>query len=268
MAEIIITDDNFGAHMPTDDRSGGLIARDFASHPHGSLAYAKPFDLPLIPREEWNERLADLKAAKATLLDIRGRAMNGQRMPSLDQNGKGYCWAHSSTNCVRYVRAVNHQPYADLSAYSVACKIKRFRDQGGWAGESMEFIAQNGVATSQFWPQRSMDRSNDNPTTWADAAKYIVEEWMDLDPEQMEDQWVTCTLLGIPVASDYDFWGHSVCGIGVDAFVGTGRNTRVDTSIIDNSWGDQWGDNGVGKLKGRKAIPNSAIAPRVVRATA
>lgn len=260
--EIVITEKNFGAVVdPTPDhRITGLIPRNFATHPVGYLACAKPFDLPLIPESEWQTRLDAQIAAKAQLSNIRNAGMNGQPIPSRDQNGRGYCWAHSSVSACLVVRAVGNQPYADLSAYAVACIIKNYRDEGGWGAESLEWIAVNGVPTSQYWPQQSVSRSNDTPEMRANAKLHVVQEWMDLDPDQMKEQLVTCLLSGIPVVSDFNWWSHSVCSVDLVSL--NPFRTR-----IWNSWGDSWSDNGMGVLEGRRAIPDGAIAPRVVKAS-
>jgi hypothetical protein len=262
MAEIIINDQNFAQFVtPTVDgevKAMGLVPRDYEKCPVGYMACAKPFDLPLIPESEWEDRLAAQKAAKAQLSEVRNRGMNGKPIPSRDQNGKGYCWAHSSTSAALIVRAIENQPYADLSAFAVACIIKRFRDEGGWGAESLEFIADRGIPTSEFWPQKSMAKANDNEKTWANAKLHRVTEWMDLEPKN-KAQLVTCLLSGIPVVSDFNWWGHSVCTIDLVSL--NPFRTR-----IWNSWGDSWSENGTGILEGRKAIPDGQIAPRVITA--
>lgn len=258
MAEFLIHDGNahiHQMHMGPDGlpRQRGLAPRDFAAKPYGSLSYAPPFSLPLIPESEWQARLDAKIAAKAQLSDIRNIGMNGSPIPSRDQNGKGYCWAHSSTSAALLVRAVDGEPYADLSAYMVACIIKGYRDQGGNGIDSLEFIAQNGIPTSQFWAQQSMSRSNDNPTMRANAALHKYTRWMDMDPQNMKAQLVTCLLSNIPVVSDFNWWGHSVCSIDLVSL--NPFQTR-----IWNSWGDSWSQNGTGLLEGSKAIPDNGVA--------
>lgn len=263
MSEIIINDDNWQAFVnPVVDgeqRMMGLIPRDYDQCPVGYLSCAKPFDLPLIPESEWEDRLQARIAAKAQLSDVRNRGKFGQPMPSTDQNGKGYCWAHSSTSAVLIVRAMEGQPYVDLSAYAVACVIKNFRDQGGWGSQSLEFIAERGIPSSHYWPQKSMKRENDNPETWGNAKLHRVTEWMDMEPNNKQ-QLVTCLLSGIPVVSDFNWWGHSVCTLDLVSI-------KPFKTRIWNSWSDQWSDNGMGILEGGKAVPNGMIAPRVVAAS-
>jgi hypothetical protein len=264
---VVINDANWRSspavigHRPT-----GLIPRDYRACPVGYLgALAKPFDLPLIPRSEWQERLALQQATKSQLSDIRERGMYGARIPARDQNGKGYCWAHSSVSACLLMRAAQNQPYADLSAFAVACIIKNYKDQGGWGSESLEWIAKNGVPTSNTWPQQSMNPANDTPAMRAEAAQNKITEWMDGEPRDV-DQLVTCLLLNIPVVSDFNWWGHSVCSMDLVA-VDPAKLPGSLRTLILNSWGDSWSQNGAGILEGNKAIPDGMIMPRVIQAS-
>lgn len=263
MAEIVINDTNWIGYVTNPFVDGelkmrGLRPRDYSTHPVGCYAHAKPFDLPLIPESEWQSRLDALIAAKGQLSDVRNRSgPDGKPIPSRDQNSRGFCWAHSSTSAALITRALMNEPYADLSAYAVACIIKGFQDEGGWGAESLEFIADRGIPTSEFWPQKSMSRSNDNPKTWENAKLHRFTEWMDLDPNNMKAQLVTCLLLGLPVVSDFNWWSHSVCTIDLVSL--SPFRTR-----IWNSWGDSWSENGTGILEGRRAIPDGALAARVM----
>lgn len=264
MPEVIINDANYMQFLsppqPNAQGHAGLKPRDFAVYPVGSYAFARPFDVPLIPESEWQARLDAQKAAHAQLSDIRNVSGPGGRpIPSRDQDGKGYCWAHSSTSAAMYVRAINGEPYADLSAFMVACIIKGYQDEGGWGAESLEFIAANGIPTSEFWPQQSMNRSNDNPAMRANAVKHKFTEWMDLDDSgpNVKAQLVTALLLGMPVVVDYNWWSHSVCAIDL-------VSVSPFQIRIQNSWGDDWSENGTGILEGSKAIPDGALAARVM----
>lgn len=257
MAEIIINDINCSDYLtPPHGQSMGLVPRNYMQCPVGYLPCAKPFDLPLIPESEWQSRLDAQIAAKAQLSDIRNRGKNGSPMPSTDQNGYGYCWCHSGTSAILLARAAANEPYVDLSAYAVGCIIKNYRNQGGWGSEGVEFIASRGIPSSEFWPQRSTNRANDNPATWENAALHKNLEWMDLQPRN-KAQLVTCLLLNIPVVSDFNWWGHSVCTMDLVSL--NPFKTR-----IWNSWGDGWSENGAGILEGSRAIPDGALGVRVV----
>lgn len=242
---------------PLKGRARGLEPRDFRLRPVGSFGAAQPFDLPLIPESEWEDRLKELVENKAQLSDIRDIADGGKPIRSLDQGNQGYCWAHSPTSCMMLARAKAAEPYVPLSAYATACIIKNYRNQGGFNAEAFEFIGNRGCPSQARWPQGSKDRSNDNPETWRDAAKRKAFQFIDLDPRDMKRQLVTCLLLNIPVASDFMWWLHSVASIDL-------VSVRPFRTRILNSWSDGWGERGTGILEGNRAIPDAAIACRVV----
>ena len=245
----------------------GLVPRDYTQYP--ATMFALPKDMPLIPRSEWDARIKEQEERKSSLEHIRMTGANGSMIPSLDQNGQGYCWAYSVTGTVMLCRARDNQPYVRLSAHGVACKVKGFQDEGGWCGLSAEFIRKNGVPSVEAWPEKSMARTNDNPATWEDAKRHMItEDWVDLaaghiaDQNLTFDQAATCLLLNIPCALDFNWWGHSVCGI---------RLMRVEAGSygikILNSWTDTWEDNGMSTLQGQKTIPNGGVATSVVLAS-
>lgn len=169
----------------------------------------------------------------------------------------GNCWFHSGTSAHLVLTAAMGEPYEDLSAYAGACIIKDYRDEGGWGAEGVEWQAANGIPTSQFWPQQSMSKSNDTPAMRANAALHKITEWMDLEPNNMKAQLVTCLLSNIPVVVDFNWWSHSVCALDVVSL-------SPFSIRIWNSWSDTWSENGTGVLTGSKAMPDGAIAPRVV----
>lgn len=258
MAELIINDSN--AHLyatPPLGCSTGGIPRDYMRCPVGYLPCARPFDLPLIPESEWESRLQARIAAKAQLSDIRNTSgPNGGPIPSLDQDGVGYCWCHSGTSANLIIRALNNQPFVSLSPFMVGCLIKGYRDQGGWGSEGVEFMAEHGIPDEQFWPQRSMQRSHDTPAMRENAKLHRITEWMDLEPRN-KAQFVTCLLLGIPVVADRNWWSHSTCDIDLVSL----NPFRIRTW---NSWGDKWSENGTGIIEGSKALPDGMVAPRVI----
>mgnify|MGYP001598123893 CR=1 FL=1 len=230
--------------------STGGIDRDFALYPQGYLVCAKPFNIPLMTDAEIEANIAKEAAEGGSLL---GKIAHDT--PILDQDGYGYCWAHSSAMAVNCVRLMNNQPYVALSAFAVAAIIKNYRDQGGWGGQSLEWIEENGIPSQTYWPQGEVKRSLDTPEMRADAALRKTTEWMDLDPRDMKRQLATAVLSGIPVASDYNWWGHSVCCVRILSW-------NPFRTWIKNSW-KGWGDNGIGELQGSRAVPDGAICPRV-----
>lgn len=233
--------------IPQPDGWRGAFQRDMRAVP-----------LDLIPESEWAERIREKVEAKSQLSDIWRR----KNVPILDQNGKGYCWAHSGTSAVQAIRAAMNLPTVGLSAYAVACIIKGYRDQGGWGAQGLDFICERGVPSEDFWPQRSMSSANDKPETWANAALHKVVEWYaqmerpQYDRQLSRQQVATCLLNNIPVIVDYNWWGHSVCALDLVILPSGKFGVR-----IANSWGTSWSDQGMGVLDDTKAWPDGATAP-------
>jgi hypothetical protein len=174
----------------------------------------------------------------------------------------GNCWAYSTTAAVMMTRAVMGLPHVRLSAHATACIIKGYRDEGGWCGLSMDRQVSHGTPSVECWTEKSMSRSNDRPETWANAALHKVSDgWIDIDSPVYNrqltfDQVATLLLCGVPIAGDYNWWGHSVCLLDLVEVEPGSFGVR-----ILNSWTDGWGDRGMNVLQGSKAVPDSAVAP-------
>lgn len=274
--DFVIGDDTPGyAQSLPSWMKAGLIPRDYGTHPVGFYKAAPPFsvhDMPLLDWAEMPERIAELERTKTRISDLYDKGNNGQPIPSLDQNGQGYCWAYSTTSCVQMLRCINNLPYVPLSAHSVACVIKNFRDQGGWGCASLDFYRERGCVPQSLWPAKSMSRQYDTPENWKAALEFrVTEGWVDLEPAAYDrtlsaQQVITCLLNRIPVIGDFNFWGHSVAIADViDMYPSKSpSDPRRYATRIKNSWTDNWGTRGWGVLKDSKAFPDGGGAPRVV----
>ena len=276
--ELIINDGNFHRFIGDSDVLGGnfgkrgLVPADLATCPVASMKGASPFDLSFKVIEDTTQIIdmcKEITNSQARLSDNRRRYVSGSPIPSLDQNGQGFCWNYSVTMTVMMTRMKMRLPYVRLSGHANACMIKNFRDEGGWCGLSMERQTSHGSPSIEFWAEKSMSRSNDNPKTWENAALHKVSEgWVDLrspvyDRNMTFKQVLTLLLCGIPVAADYNWWGHSVCLLDVVLV----ENGSLGVRGI-NSWTDGWGNLGEFVLQGDKAVPDSAVAPRTIYASA
>src|SRR3954452_14722784 len=154
--------------------STGLIPRDYATHPVGCYAFAPEFPAgELVDEAEWADRLAENRATKSGLLDLR----NGhyETLKSLDQDGLGLCWSFSTTKAVMYTRALMNEPPVVLSAWYVAGRIKGWRDEGGWGAASLQFIVETGVPALSLCP--AYRSGYDTAETRANCTNHKVVEW-------------------------------------------------------------------------------------------
>lgn len=284
-----IIDDNTPIESHTLSGGGrGLIPRDYEKYPQGSYRGIRAFDRPLIPRDQWVERIREKVAHKAQLSDLRrSSGPNGGHIPSLDQADIGYCWNHSATMGVMLQRALMGQPYVRLSAFMIGCLVTGYQDEGGWGAQAVDFIMKHGVPSVEFWPEKSMKRSNDTPEMRENAKRHIITEgWMDMsasiyDRNLTEDQAMTCLLENCPVISDYNWWGHSVLAMDAVIASDTALEKLGDLGSMDlnepktatafyaafgkreiNSWTDSYGDLGEFVLTGQRAILDGGIAIR------
>jgi hypothetical protein len=207
--------------------------------PQGYSGIAAPFPADwLIPRSEWQARIAERKARKSSLRDQADRAEWPCKTQSL-----GYCWIFSVTNGVELIRIRQNEPLVSLSPASAGAQIKNFRDQGGWPGEGLAFVMDNGLVPSSIWPDNSLNRALLTEENKALAKNYRVLEAIELESKDL-DQLVSCLLRNFPVPVGIQLWFHAICAVDVDWVDGEA------CPVIRNSWGRGWGDNGYGTLQG------------------
>jgi hypothetical protein len=243
--------------------------------------------MKLVPRDQWKARVKEQEAKKSRNSDI----LRAAGIPSMDQDGFGFCWGHSTTGALQGTRAAMGLPYVPLSAFCVCATIKNGRDEGGWCGLSAAFLREKGVCSQALWPQKDANyRKYDKPEVWADAAKHKIEEhWTDLtrdvyDQNLTFDQVATCALNNEFMAWDFNFWSHSVMGCDLvdlsnqDIRAGSGKLMAGPELVallaptdgfgirLRNSWTDSYGDIGFAVLTGAKAIPDGALAIRTATA--
>lgn len=251
----VIGDDNWQEFY---DEPTGLSKGRSARPPDASLGgVAASFNIPLIPRAEWSDRIADLDRSKSSLKHI----IDQIGVKVLDQNGTNYCWCNAVVYAVMAVRAVMNEPQIRLSPASVAAPIKGYRNQGGWGGEALDYIIEHGVASQQFWPANAIDRQYDNQASKADRVHHKVTAWLELANRSF-NQLATCLLHRLPVPIGLNWWGHEVCAVQL-----VETSPGVFGVVIANSWGSSWGNAGFGVLTESKATPDDAVAPQVAIAS-
>lgn len=220
--------------------------------------FAAPSAIPIIPASEREARAKELAERGGTLRQM----LQAAGIPSMDQDGQGYCWGHSTTGAEQTARCKAGLPYVPLSAFSVCSTIKRGRDEGGWCGLSAQFLRTKGVMPQSVWPQGDYRNPSkyDTPENWARAARFkTTGEYVDLTRDVYDvnltlDMIDSLGLMGMPMAWDFNWWGHSVMGLDA-VFPEAGSVARQGR----NSWGDSWQNGGWFVLRGSKAVPDSAL---------
>lgn len=235
-------------------RNSGHEERDYEACPHGSMRGSHSFPMDqLIPRSEWSERLKYQKETKSRVSDVRLVS----QVPSSHQGSTSSCWAHSVVNVVRLARVIAGLPHEGLSASSVQCRVKNFQDVGGWSGQALEFIVDNGIVPTSLWPENSFKRSLLTPEAVAVALDYRVTEWWDFDSGDL-DQLASFLLQGGIGSGGWNWAGHAMAILDLVEVESGSFGVRV----WDN-YGEERGDRGMYVLRGWKAVPDDHCGVRV-----
>lgn len=259
VGQLVTLDDfNYHNHQDFTGSDGQRRAKGLVGTKRGyRSANVESFPLPLIDESEIEDRIRQQEKDQNSLQHLRDcMGPGGTRIKSTDQGNRGYCWFHSGTSAMLLARAAANQVHVDLAPYMGACIIKNYRDQGGNGDEGLDFIAEVGICTSAFWPQRSVSRSNDTPEMRADAKLHRAQKWYALDTndrQTLKRQMATCYLLNMPTVNDYNRWTHSVGGARLVSW-------KPFKHRIWNSWSDEWSDDGMGDLDGDGWLPDDCWA--------
>lgn len=252
----VIDDSNASQLVAVASQAGapsrGYELRNFARHPFAS--YAPSYSGRRIPRSDWDEliELQDKNESSPHHVHVRNN------LPVLDQNGLPYCWMYGTVAGVmnRY-GAIGINPVPHLSATGPAAQGKRWREQGGWAGEAIEYIERYGIPTVDTWPEHSMQRAlADNHAQQLDAARHKIVTFEEIESRDF-DAAVSCLIDPFnpcPVTLGLAWWGHLVCGL---------RAVKISSGqygiLIVNSWTKKWGEQGYAVLAQNKATAHEYV---------
>lgn len=197
------------------DQSRGYMPRDWRANPHGAAwRGSKPFPTELIiPRSEWDERIEEQERTKTRLSDL----ILASGLPCKDQNGTNYCWINAPTHVAEINLIQQNQRMPDgslpsLSPASNGCKIKNFRNNGGWGQEGLDRAVEFGFVPSKLWPDNAISKQYDTAEAWAEALKYKPTNYYDLRPRVFDEQ-ASCYLHRMATADGHNWWSHEVTGV-------------------------------------------------------
>ena len=242
-----------------DGCSRGYAARDYGAVPYASQPYTAPFDLPLIPRDEWPDRIEEMDRTESSL----GHLMRAADWRVLNQGRTNFCWINCVAAAMEVLMIRDGGEVVKLSPASVGGPMKGYRNVGHWPTACPAFIAEHGIAPAAVWPPNEISRRRDNPETRAARAGIKITEWWDVvephDRGRAFDRVMTLLLNRIPVAVGLNWWRHAVL------FVRPVMPRRNEYGVRGpNSWGPTWNGDGWFTTGGRKATPDDATAPRVI----
>jgi len=242
-----------------DEFGRGLIPRDYSAFPSGYLSCAPsaPNDW-IIPETEWDERLKEQQANKASLLDLRED--NYEFLKSLNQTNHLLCWGFSTTKSAMYEYAVMGTPIV-LSPWFTAGMANGWRNVGGWGAQSLLEMRNTGGVPMEACPEFSSRYAT--AENKALAAKRKVIEWYDGSESRDRNRalMISAFLISKSPTLDFNHLSHSMAGCCLNKLK---PNLEI---YCDNSWSaiDQYGPKGLYKLSGSKAIPDGIVIPRVIQ---
>jgi hypothetical protein len=218
----------------------GYLPRDYQSHPYGQIVGIVPFSMPLIPRSEWKERIAEKTANKSWLKDRIER----DGIKRKQQSTYPWCHAAAPVGAAELARVVAGMKFVELSIASVGGPVTGWRMQGAYIYDDLKQCEKVGIAETSVFPDLTTDRKLWTPAVEANAAKHRVKG-MDLDPNAW-DQYVTACLADIATVYGVYDWGHATMGAVKAYWV----NGQVELEAANN-WGDDWNDT---KLKAERGF--------------
>lgn len=252
MTEPIINDTNFNSFITFEDRGRGHVPRDPSIMSSEFTEAAQ--SIKLIPRSEWADRIREMERDKSRLSDI----FKDSGLKVKDQGQTNYCHANSPCTAVELLRAVQGQPYAELSPGSVGGPVTGYRNAGANIMADLRHIVSKGIATTEFVPLNQISRSGWRPGADENSLLHRVPEWVELPRgRQMFDYTMTLLLSRIPVCTAHYWWSHAVTAL--DPIMSS--NGREFGTRDLNSWGERYGEQGFFVLMEGKGTPDEAYAP-------
>ncbi len=242
----------------------GLIPRDYDAIPHGSLPYAAPMNLPLIPRNEWADRIRQREKDQASLRQL----CKASGLTPMNQGQTNSCWANGTVHLIEVWRLVQNQPLVRLSAASIVGPITGYRDVGGWGSQAVDYLVKHGAAPASMWPNTAVSSRQYATDDVAQArSQFQIREWYDvvttngMDARERFDRLATMLLLGYPCSGAYNYMRHLVTPMDLVLLPNGGYGVFCHNSGYGRD------ANGFTTLTEAKGAPDECLCPRSVTAS-
>jgi hypothetical protein len=255
MPELYIDESNYqfwtGAGNPSVEFDGGTRILNFVPpvapygevkqyDENGNLIYhARPLEdeVPLIPRDEWMDRIKEKDTNGSWLINSCGGIL------CKNQDSLGYCHAYGGVSVEEILEKVSTGRIIDLSAESVGGIVTGWRNQGADPMQDLAVMVKYGACESSY-----MDKPNSlSPSRWKqgwqqNALMHRMAEYYDLRvPGKVFDAVMTCYLYSFPIGLGYGWWSHFVHGGHKARWNATKRCFDI---MERNSWGSSYGEDG------------------------
>jgi hypothetical protein len=231
--EPIINESTIAQHLGDEGHVCGTLQRDYSSVPVGSIGGAPSGDtIPLIPREEWPDRISQMEREKSRLSDM----MVDAGIPVLNQGPLSFCWAYSCANAVMAMRAQQGLPFVLLSPESIAGPVNGYRDGGNYIVEALRQVMRVGIASVEFVPFQTVSKRGFRDGWEQDAAKHRAIEFWDMPNDgQRFARQMSVLFARQPMPGAHNWERHSV--VAVDPVMRKVGNKIIFGHREMNSWG-------------------------------
>jgi hypothetical protein len=171
----------------------------------------------------------------------------------LNQGQFGFCWMYGLVGAMQTAYAMTGQVPPHLNAHYTAWLGKNGRNQGGWAGEALGYMRRWGVPEMSVFSGHPTSRPLfERGEVQANAEQHKVVEFGEL-PRNDYEALVSVLLDPInprPVTMGLNWWGHLIYAV----------RAVKDGILIVNSWGTNWGQQGLSVLAPNKSVAFEQIA--------
>lgn len=226
--------------------------------PFGGHGFAATFTskFPRIPRSEWPDRIKEQ-------IRLQARVSDYQDFDPYNQNGTNYCWANGPCQSFTTVRRIQGLPLRIISSASVAAPITRYRNNGGWEADAVEYLLKHGGASVETWPNNAISSRYDNDESRKERESYLALEALDMENF---DDYATAALQTIPCPFAYNWMRHVMMTCDLVEIERGSYGLRIRNSHGHEGAKNKFGFDGYTVYREGRGTPDSGMAIFQVKA--